>query len=292
MMTSRTICLSIALELLSAEALAATVELTRDDVTSATDIEAAIQVATAGGTEPGTVILNGGAGPFEYTHDDRSINIAVSDLTLRGINSAKIANCADGLFFDEIPVSDILINGIIFDCLGNGIAWVGPGPRERVTVRNNLIQGGANGIVIADSLDWKIASNIITSSSAAAVELIGGAATKLSDNRLIGLAGVRLAFDPAVPGLSPPAEHRIVENRIEAFQNGIRLDDAAVDNLVADNSICLHTAPGPAIFLGPDTSDNKVRENTAALVSGGGLVIVEDLGTNNSVSGNKERKRC
>ena len=46
------------------------------------------------------------------------------------------------------------------------------------------------------------------------------------------------------------------------------------------------------MFLGPDTSNNRVHGNQAALVSGGNLVVVEDLGTDNQVSGNTQRRRC
>jgi hypothetical protein len=291
-MSTRLVYYLIALGLLSTEALAGTVELTGDDVTSAADIEAAIERATAGGTEPGIVILDGSVAPFEYTNGDRSININVSDLTLRGINSARIRNCGDGLFFDPVPVSDILIEGIVFNCSSNGIAWNGLGPRERVTVQDNVIQGDASGIVIGDSLDWNITRNIIISSLAIGVDLVGGADAKVINNLLIGLVGVRLEFDPVVVGLTSPTKHRIVKNRIEALEIGIRLDDAAFENLAAENRICLHPPAGPAIFLGPDTSDNRVRRNEAALVSDDGLVVVEDLGTDNKVSRNKQRRRC
>jgi hypothetical protein len=122
-------CLLLPFGLLSVQAHAGTVTLTSADVVSALDIEAAIQSATAGGTEPGIVILDGSMGAFEYTNGDRSINIrGVSDFTLRGINAASIVNCADGLFFDAVPVNNILIERIVFDCLGNGISWTGLGP--------------------------------------------------------------------------------------------------------------------------------------------------------------------
>jgi hypothetical protein len=285
-------CLLLPFGLLSVQAHAGTV-LTSADVVSALDIEAAIQSATAGGTEPGIVILDGSAGAFEYTNGDRSINIGVSDLTLRGTNFARIVNCDDGLFFDAVPVSSILIERIVFDCLGNGISWTGLGPRERVTVRDNVIQGDMRGITIGDSLDWRITRNTIIGGSGvaqSAIELNGGADATVINNLLVGFLGVAVVFDPVV--VTPPTNHRIVGNRIDALQTGIRLDDAAAENRVVANRICVRTAPGPAIFLGPDTSNNRVHGNQAALVSGGNLVVVEDLGTDNQVSGNTQRRRC
>jgi hypothetical protein len=299
-MKTPTFCLLLAFGLLSAQAHAGTVTLTSADVTSALDIEAAIQSATAGGTEPGTVILDGSAGAFEYTNGDMSINIGnVSNLTLRGINSARIVNCDDGVFFDANPVSNILIEGLVLQCVGDGIdARFGLGPREGVTVRRNVILSdgsepgqGTTGIVVADGRNWRIARNIIIGGSGAAqsaVELIGGADATVINNLLVGFLGVAVVFDP----VGPPTGHRIVENRIEALQTGVRLDDAATENRVLDNRICLYRSAGPAIFLGPDTSNNLVRRNEAALVSGGNLVVVEDLGTANNKSGNTRRRRC
>jgi hypothetical protein len=120
--------------------------------------------------------------------------------------------------------------------------------------------------------------------------LSGGADATVINNLLVGFLGVAVEFDPVV--VTPPMNHRIVGNRIDALQTGIRLDDAAIENRVVANRICVHTAPGPAIFLGPDTSNNRVHGNQAALVSDGDLVVVEDLGTANEVSGNTRRRRC
>ena len=89
-----------------------TITLTAGQVSSAVDIEAAIIGATARGTRPGTVILDGQNGPFVLTGDDRSMNIFVSNLTLRGVNQAVIKNCDDGLFFDSFPLKHILVEGV------------------------------------------------------------------------------------------------------------------------------------------------------------------------------------
>ena len=85
-----------------------TVTLTASQVDGANDIEAAILEATAGGTRPATVILDGSKGPFVFTDEDRSLNLFVSDLILRGKNNAVLQNCEDGLFFDDLPLRSIL----------------------------------------------------------------------------------------------------------------------------------------------------------------------------------------
>jgi hypothetical protein len=54
---------------------AAEVVLNASQVTSARDIEMAIDTATANGTRPGIVTLDGSQGKFIYTGDDRSINL-------------------------------------------------------------------------------------------------------------------------------------------------------------------------------------------------------------------------
>ena len=78
-------------------------------VHSAPDIEAAIIQATADGTRPGLVILDGRVGPFEYDPDelDVDVNIWVSDLTLRGVHRAILNGGAitlDGIFLENITI--------------------------------------------------------------------------------------------------------------------------------------------------------------------------------------------
>ena len=72
------------LVLLTATAYGGTVTLTKDDVASARDIEAAIVTATNFGSEAGVVILDGSSGAFTYTEPDKSINIFVSNLDSAG----------------------------------------------------------------------------------------------------------------------------------------------------------------------------------------------------------------
>ena len=138
-----------------------TVTLTADQVSGAMDIELAIARATADGTRPGTLILDGAAGAFVFTSDDRSINIAVSNLQLLGANFAVIENCADGLFFDDVPGGNVLVEGISFICDGGGVA--GLTPFERVVLRGNYFQVGGMGITIHGTPShWTISGNKFT----------------------------------------------------------------------------------------------------------------------------------
>jgi hypothetical protein len=68
--------------------------------------------------------------------DDKSLNIFVSNLTLRGINQAIIDPCDDGLFFDDFPLHDILVEGITFLCTGDGVEATGT--FKGVTLRDNF----------------------------------------------------------------------------------------------------------------------------------------------------------
>jgi nitrous oxidase accessory protein NosD len=224
-----------------------------------------------------------------YSDGDRSINIRVSNLTLRGINGAILSNCADGLFFDAVPIENLLVEGITFNCAnGNGLAWTGLGPRVGVTVRNNTIQAGVRGIVVGDAVDWMIANNAISGGSdpgLAAVDLVAATGSMIVNNVLAGFFGVRLPTDPAVFGDQASIANKVVNNHIEAFETGIRLVQGASENKLIGNRITVAQSPG--IFLDSTTRKNKVHGNRVLLVSGGDAVAVEDLGTDNKVSGNR-----
>jgi hypothetical protein len=117
--------------------------LNASQVTSARDIEMAIDLATNYGTRPGIVTLDGNKGKFEYTGDDRSINIYYSNITLRSFNWATIGNCDDGVFFDDTIANNIVIEGIELVCLG-GHSVYAPylGQHHYVTLRNNYFESG------------------------------------------------------------------------------------------------------------------------------------------------------
>lgn len=139
--------------------------LTATDVTSALDIEQALDSATQSGSKPGVVILDGSKGNFVFTGDDKSINVGLSHFRLIGIHHATIANCDDGLFFNASAVSDIQIQSITFKCVGNGITdGTLSAPRHNISVHNNTFQVLKNGILISEISDWKIFNNTINAS--------------------------------------------------------------------------------------------------------------------------------
>lgn len=264
---------------------AGTITLTRNDVASALDIEAAINTATNFGTTPGTVILNGSQGDFVYSGLDRSINMQVSNLTLRGSNGATIANCDDGLFFDDVALQNILVEDITFQCTGDGIDGFGLSQRKNVTIKENIFETGIFGISINNPVEWKILGNVIvagTEPGQTAIALFGGKDSRIVGNTLIAAQGIRLGTE----GTLVSTGNRVIGNRIAALDTGIRLDTGANRNQVLLNRIALFASVGTGIFLDAGTSENRVQLNKVSIVPGGSLTTVLDLGTNNTVSSN------
>ncbi len=104
-----------------------------------------INTATANGVRPGMVILDRLKRPSILTTDDRSINIFVSDLALHDVDNAVISACDYGLFFDDFPLKNILVEGITFQYPGDGID--APVSFQNVTIRNNKFRVKLTGIL-------------------------------------------------------------------------------------------------------------------------------------------------
>ncbi len=256
----------------------ATITLTADQVTGAMDIEMTINVATANGTRPGTVILDGSKGPFNLITDDRSINIFVSDLILRGTNNAILSGCDDGLFFDDFPLKHILIEGITFRCTGDGID--APVSYKDVTIRNNLFQVKRTGILVhGQASDWMIANNDIQAGDNAIWVMLGHDMT-IFNNRMSGhFSGVTLQGAGGI---------QVRHNSIYADIQGVHLYQEAWDNVVQGNSILGVSLAG--IVLENDTTGNRILANKVLCAAGAECqtVSADDAASeNNKIAGNK-----
>jgi hypothetical protein len=231
------------------------VVLTADMVQSAPDIEAAILVATDGGTHPGVVILDGQKGSFNYAPDalDVDINIWVSDLTLRGINQAKLHG--GGISLDGMLLSNIVIEGLSIQCPADCITSP-DGLHQNVKVRNNRIEAPNFGIAVGPgAADWLIEKNRITAGNIAV--------------QLLSTTGIK-----------------VVNNQLSAGVWGVTLESACHKNQIIANSIVDVQAGG--IALGPESLENKVHANRVTCApEAPACVIVYDEGTDNRIKGNK-----
>jgi hypothetical protein len=239
-----------------------TVTLTAGQVRSAVEIEGAIQTATARGTRPGVVILDGRDGPFVYTQPDESINIFVSDLALVGINQARIQGCGDGLFFDNFPLRNILVEGIEFVCDGHGV-WTGSA-FEAVTIRNNVFRTGLAGFMMGGaSSDWLISGNKIESESNG-MEITAGKNFIITKNDVTGYTGIllRQCYDFTVS-----------DNTIWGRELGVQLIQKAARNLIEKNVIQEVRTAG--VLLETGVSDNLILENSVMCAPGTSCKTVE-----------------
>jgi hypothetical protein len=232
-----------------------TVVLTADRVQSAPDIEAAILLATDGGTQPGTVILDGLGGPFVYAPDaeDVDINIFVSNLTLRGAHRAVLQG--GGITLDGMPLSNITIEMLEIQCPADCITSP-DGLHQNVKVRNNRIEAPNFGIAVGPgAVDWLIEKNRITSGNIAV--------------QLVSTTGIK-----------------VVNNQLSAGVWGVMLESACQKNQIIANSIVDVQVGG--IALGPETLENKVHANRVTCApEAPACVIVYDEGTDNRIKGNK-----
>jgi parallel beta-helix repeat protein len=203
-----------------------TLTITAGQIDSADDIEAAIINVTARNTRPGTVILDGSNGPFVFTGDDRSINMFVSNLVLRGVNQATIENCDDGLFFDNFPLANILVEGIGFNCKGHGI--VAGGNFKNVIINNNIFQAKSSGIEMGGaSSDWSITDNMIEAEGNG-INISGAIKFVIANNNVTGTIGISLANCSNL---------HVKENYIQASHRGIMLQQGSSENTIEQNMI-------------------------------------------------------
>jgi hypothetical protein len=240
------------------------VTLTAGQIDSADDIEAAIISATAKGTRPGTVILDGRSGPFVFSGEDRSLNIFVSNLVLRGVNQAAVKNCDDGLFFDDFPLAHILIEGIAFFCNGNGV--VAPGAFRDVTLRNNIFQAVISGISTGGhSSKWLITDNLIQAGTDG-IHMAGAEKVVISSNHLSGNIGITLLGS---------SQFQVRRNAIQAAYQGVLIGQESWKNMVQANTVLGVSASG--IALEPGVSGNWVLSNRVVCAPAVSCLTVDAL---------------
>jgi hypothetical protein len=270
--------LAIPLQPTSAKSMSKTaVIVSAEDVDGANDIEAAIIEATADGSHPGLVILDGESGAFIFTDADRSLNIFVSDLTLRGRNNAVIENCDDGLFFDDFPLQHIRIEGISFLCTGDGVEATGT--FQDVTLRRNTFWAENNGIgANGHSNGWVIADNYIHADGDA-ISLTGAVDVTIKNNYLSGFNGIVLLGD---------SQFKVHNNAIQAIYRGIFIGQESWKNMVQANTI--YGVNNAGITLEPGVIDNHVLANRVICAPETGCLTVdapEEVRQSNKIAGNK-----
>jgi len=237
------------------------VVLTAADVTSAVDIEAAIHLATARGTRPGMIILDGRRGPFTYTGDDRTINIFYSNISLIGINGAILPG---GVFFDGVPADNILIENLVFSCLvDHDDCITSLGAHRNVTLRGNLILAHSFGIQIAQTGGWLITQNTVQAEGVA-VHILEANDVRVASNHLSGHIPLQIEAS---------GKCKAVQNAIQGDWQGVLLARESWGNKIIANSIMGVQASG--IALEPDTVGNKVHGNKVTCAIGSDCLTVD-----------------
>lgn len=260
------------------DSFANAVTLTASQVHGAANIEKAINDATAQGTRPGTIILDGKEGPFVFTLDDRSLNIFVSDLTLIGRNQATIKDCDDGLFFDNLPLKNILVEGIEFNCQGHGV--VDSGVNQTVVLRLNIFRTGSVPILLSDSSDWLITLNILET-IADAIQIGGARNIKIVNNHITIKTGTGIT-------LQGSSDVQVRSNILHGSYDGIKLFQGATRNLIERNILLGISHWG--VFLASDIKGNQVLNNTVLCKGDAGCLAVyapDEAATSNTISGNR-----
>lgn len=228
------------------------ITLTAGQVNSAVDIEAAIKEATAEGTRAGTVILDGRDGPFVFLGDDRTINIFVSNLSLVGVNQAVIEGCDGGLFFDDSPIRDILVEGMAFDC-SEGYGVETNSAIQNVILRNNVFRTSNSLLSLGGPVsDWLITLNRIETRGGNGIEISGAEAKiMIANNHVTSYDGIFLRDGSGVT---------VRENILHVQHDGIVVHQGSTRNLVERNIIMGVFRYG--IFLTSGIAGNQVLENT------------------------------
>ena len=253
--------------------------LNASQVTSASDIEAAIETATNNGTRPGIVTLDSRKGDFTYTADDRSINIYYSNITLRSKNGAVITNCGDGVFFDDVVTDNIVIEGIRF--VGENGVIAAFGTHRNVTIRDNVFIANSYAIGARGADGWVITGNHAVG-NATVIQLLESTETRIADNSLVGSSqgldifleksdGNTISHNMIVNGWQGvlmgwgSSGNRVTNNRIYLVQqSGISFEgDNEYNSVLANKVSCQPNAECQVVNVGdpPLSPTNKVHGN-------------------------------
>lgn len=233
------------------ESIPNAVTLIAGQVTSAIEIEAAINEATARGTRAGTVIMDGSGGPFVLRGADRTINIFVSNLSLIGVNQAVVKDCDGGLFFDDFPTENILVEGIEFYCTGNGV--VTSSGIKTVVLRNNVFRTSLAPLSLGGAIsDWLITLNRLETSGGDGIE-ISGARNQIVivNNHVTSIDGITMRDCSGI---------QVRKNLMHLHYDGIVLAQGATRNLVERNTLLGIYRWG--IFLVKGVEGNQILNNT------------------------------
>lgn len=256
------------------------ITLNANQATSASDIEEAIESVTDNGTHPGIVTLDSSQGDFVYTAADRTINIYYSNITLRSKNNAVIANCGDGIFFDDFVTDNIIIEGIQFIC-ENGII-AGYGTHRNVTIKNNIFIANNSAISAQGADGWVITGNH-TASNGTPIHLIETTEAVIANNSLIAPVqgfGVHLENSTG---------NSVRQNKIVNGFHGIIIGFDSSANRVTDNRI-YRVGESGILFQG-NNEYNSVLANKVSCQPNTECVIVKvenpPLSTTNKVRGNR-----
>lgn len=258
------------------------VTLNASQVTSAVDIEHAINTATNNGTRPGIVTLDSSKGDFTYSADDRSINVYYSNIIFRSKNGAVITNCGDGIYFDNTVTNNIVIEGIVFYCNGTGVNAWGAGTHKNVTVRDNVFKTGGFAIEAQYADGWNITDNRAVSDGYS-IHLLDTTEARIADNFLVirsqGL-GIFLEKSNA---------NSVKENMIVNVWQGVLIGQGSSGNHIANNRVYLVQQSGISFEGGNEY--NSVLVNKINCQSDGECRIVNvdnpPLSPTNKIEGNK-----
>ncbi len=256
------------------------VTLNADQVTSASDIESAIETATNNGSRPGVVTLDSSKGDFTYTGDDRSINIYYSNITLRSRNGAEITNCGDGIFFDDFVTDNIVIEGIRF--VGENGVIAGYGTHRNVTIKNNVFIANSFAISAQGADGWIITGNHAVGNGTV-INLFETTEAIITNNALVGSTqGFGIYLDHSIGNT---VRHNMIVNGL----HGITIGLESLANRVTDNKIYLVGESG-ILFQG-NNEYNSVLANKVSCQPNAECVTVKvknpPLSTTNKVHGNK-----